>query len=117
MKLKFVLIFFHHHPLAKNGDPENQSIGGEDDVHDYKQDKILHIPEPDAIVDPNTMVIELFDANVTCGAMLRSGGLIKIARIAVALRGIHEIIELKSFRSLFGGVFIPNDARIGASGD
>jgi hypothetical protein len=81
----------------KNAD--NCSICADDRMTEDEEYEPPVVVEAYTIVDPNAMMIKLLDANITHPAVLGPCRLLELARLALILLHVHNIIVVISFES------------------
>ena len=79
-------------------DADNCAIGADDRMTEDEEDEPPVVVEAYTVVDPNAMVVKLFDANITHPAVLGPRRLLELARLALILLHVHNIIEVISFK-------------------
>jgi len=80
-------------------DADNCAIGTDDRMAEDEEDKPSVVVKAYTVVDPNAMVVKLLDAYIAHPAVLGPCRLLELARFALILLHVHNIIEVISFKS------------------
>ena len=85
------------HKVEQNLDASDEAIGAYNGMQEYKAEEILVIVQPDTLIDPNTVMVELLHAVATHGAVLRPRWFLNQACSALDPFFENDTVELKAF--------------------
>ena len=79
--------------------PNHETIDANTSVEEKEENEVLVIVEADAIVDPDAVMVELFDAYIAERAMFRTRWLWHIASVTPSFLVKQELIIIVAFDS------------------
>lgn len=82
------------------------AIDADTSVHNKEEHKILVVVEANAVVEPDTMMIELLTAHVAKSAVLAASGLRSFARVTPTRSSEHDIVIVIPFYGAFDLSFV-----------